>query len=62
MPKNKLFQRLNYSLKNYFFYLFSHFIFKNAFQLHLEILFSNLFSAPNIKVQNIPKRPLQFLS
>lgn len=46
MPKNKLFRNLNYSSKNYSFYLFKHFIFRNASpQLHLdlEIILSNFF-------------------
>lgn len=62
MPKNKLFLLQNYSLKNYSFYFFMHFIFqKNAFHYRLETSLFNLFSAQNIKAQKTSKRQLQFL-
>lgn len=59
MPKNKLFQRLICLLKNYFFYLLSHFIFQNAFQFHLENIQSKFFSAQNIKTQKKLQQPFQ---
>jgi hypothetical protein len=59
MPKNKLFKRQNYSLKNYFFSPFMHFIFQNAFKFHFEIFPFNLFSAQSTNTQNKPERSLQ---
>jgi len=59
MPENKLFKRPNYSLKNYSFYHFMHFIFQNAFKFHFEIFSLNLLSAQSINTQNKPERSLQ---
>ncbi|OIV43683.1 hypothetical protein BKM63_00295 [Flavobacterium johnsoniae] len=59
MPKNKFFKRLFYPLKNYFFYLLSHFIFQSAFRLNLENILPKLFSAQNINTQEILLLKLQ---
>lgn len=59
MPKNKLFKCQNPFLKNYTFYLFMHFIFKNAFQFQLEIILPNSFSAQNTNKQKTTTRQLQ---
>ena len=62
MPKNKLFKSQNYSLKNYYFYFFTHFIFENALKFHFEIFHFNLYAAQNTNLQMTLEQPLHLQS